>query len=158
MYKIETAKIIQIPEIENIGKLSNIITYDYNYYMYFLTKFPDINFIIKNKENKIIGFILAQIKYKQDSNTNTNLTFPIGHVISFCILEEYRNQKLGTKLMNHLKKILKQQYKINQLYLEMEIGNRALSFYNRNGFIEHQILPNYYDDKDGVLLIWKHKP
>jgi len=149
MFRIEPAKITHIPELENIGKLSNIITYDYNYYMYILTKFPDINFVIKNKQNKIIGFILSQIKTKPDSS-------PIGHIISFCILEEYRNQKLGTKLINHLKKNIIKQYKINQLYLEMMVGNRALSFYNRNGFTESEKLPNYYDDSDGILLIWNN--
>ena len=125
--------------------------------MYFLTKFPDLNFVIKNKQNKIIGFILAQIKTDVDSASNKNLSFPIGHVVSFCISEEYRNQKLGSKLMDSLKKNLVQQYKINQLYLEMIVGNRAISFYNRNGFTEYEKLPNYYDDADGVLLIWKNE-
>lgn len=153
MFKIESAKITQIPEIETVNKACKIISYDFNYYAYLLINYPDLNFVIKNNKNQIIGFILTQVKKKQDSISNENLDFPIGHIVSFGILEEYRCNGLGSKLMTKFLTNLKNNYQIRQVYLEMEVGNRAISFYNRNGFQEKEKLEGYYDNNDGILMV-----
>lgn len=153
MFRIETAKITQIPEIIEVNKASKIISYDLNYYAYLLINNPDLNFVVKNNKNQIIGFILTCIRKKVDSASNKNLDFPIGHVVSFAVAEEYRNKKLGTKLMNKFLANLKNNYKIKQAYLEMEVGNRAISFYQRNGFTEKEKLKDYYDSGDGILMV-----
>jgi ribosomal protein S18 acetylase RimI-like enzyme len=161
MFRLEPAKITDIPSLKKIGKNSEIYTYSSDYYIYILVNFPDINFVIKNNQKEIIGFILTQIKKKPDSDSNQKLTFPIGHIVSFAVEEKYRNHGLGTQLMKKFLTSLKKKYPgVKQCYLETFVENKAIKLYQKYNFQITEILEKYYKDndddqnpKDGYLMI-----
>ncbi|MFH0837246.1 MAG: GNAT family N-acetyltransferase, partial [Candidatus Aenigmatarchaeota archaeon] len=67
-----------------------------------------------------------------------------------------RNSGIGTRLMNILMKLAKENFKTEIVTLECIKGNKAISFYKRLGFIEYGILPNARKREesynDGILL------
>ena len=68
------------------------------------------------------------------------------------VLEEYRGQGIGTKLMDYLVK-LAIEYKVENITLEVRVSNEiARNLYKKFGFREVAIRKYYYGDEDGILM------
>ena len=68
------------------------------------------------------------------------------------VLEEYRNKKIGTKLLEYLIQISKQSHIIN-ITLEVRESNKvARHLYKKIGFEEVAIRKYYYGDEDAILM------
>lgn len=67
--------------------------------------------------------------------------------------EEFRNQKIATKLIEYLYNISKEN-KCTNITLEVNVNNiSAIKFYEKMGFSNVAIRKNYYLDEDGILMI-----
>ena len=67
--------------------------------------------------------------------------------------EEFRNQKVATKLIQYLYNISKEK-KCTNITLEVNVNNiSAIKFYEKMGFSNVAIRKNYYLDEDGILMI-----
>lgn len=67
--------------------------------------------------------------------------------------EEFRNQKIATKLIEYLYNISKEK-KCTNITLEVNVNNiSAIKFYEKMGFSNVAIRKNYYLDEDGILMI-----
>ena len=96
-------------------------------------------FIYIEKYN-IIGFINYYDLYDR---------FEIAYIE---VLEEYRNNKIGSKMMEHLIEIGKQK-KIENITLEVnKNNNNAIKLYLKYDFINVAVRPRYYDGVDGLLM------
>ena len=68
------------------------------------------------------------------------------------VLEEYRNNKIGSKLMEYLIKIGNDK-SINNITLEVNINNKyAIELYKKYDFQIVAIRKSYYDGVDGYLM------
>lgn len=96
-------------------------------------------FIYMEKSN-IIGFINYYDMYER---------FELSYIE---VKEEYRNQKIGSKLIEHLIEIAK--YKdVDNITLEVNINNiYAIKLYEKYGFKKVAIRKGYYDGIDGYLM------
>ena len=92
--------------------------------------------IIIYKEEKIMGFMIYDLIYDR-----IELEY-IG------VIEEYRNKKIASKLMDYL---------INlklPISLEVNINNiKAINLYKKYNFKQASIRKNYYNDEDAYLMI-----
>ena len=71
---------------------------------------------------------------------------------NFCVLDEYRNQGIGTKLLAHLVS-LAINYRVINITLEVRISNEvAINLYKKFGFREVALRKFYYGDEDGILM------
>ena len=71
---------------------------------------------------------------------------------NFCVLDEYRNQGIGTKLLAHLVS-LAINYRVVNITLEVRISNDiAINLYKKFGFREVALRKFYYGDEDGILM------
>lgn len=71
---------------------------------------------------------------------------------NFCVLDEYRNQGIGTKLLAHLIS-LAINYRVINITLEVRISNEvAINLYKKFGFREVALRKFYYGDEDGILM------
>ena len=71
---------------------------------------------------------------------------------NFSVLEEYRNQGIGTKLLAHLVSIAIE-YRVVNITLEVRMSNEiAINLYKRFGFREVALRKFYYGDEDGILM------
>ena len=68
------------------------------------------------------------------------------------VLEEYRGQGIGTKLMAYLVS-LAIDYKVDNITLEVRVSNEiARNLYKKFGFREVALRKYYYGDEDGILM------
>ena len=92
--------------------------------------------IIIYKEEKIMGFMIYDLIYDR-----IELEY-IG------VIEEYRNKKIASKLMDYL---------INlklPISLEVNINNiKAINLYKKYNFKQASIRKNYYNGEDAYLMI-----
>ena len=129
-------------DIENIGKKSLPIYYSSSD-LYFLLM--DSNYLLYKASNKntIYGFIVVKLTDNKKK----------AHIMTIAVLENYRRNGIGTKLINMLKK--KNIEKISLHALETNLD--ALSFYKQNKFIITEKILNYYeklDQKNGLYLCY----
>ncbi len=68
------------------------------------------------------------------------------------VLEEYRGQGIGTKLMAYLVS-LAIDYKVDNITLEVRVSNDiARNLYKKFGFREVALRKYYYGDEDAILM------
>ena len=91
-------------------------------------------------DNKSVGYLEYSLIYDRMEVDNIN------------VLEEYRGQGIGTKLMAYLVSIAIDLRVIN-ITLEVRISNEiARNLYKKFGFREVALRKYYYGDEDGILM------
>ena len=91
-------------------------------------------------DNDVIGYLDYSLIYDRMEIDNFN------------VLEDYRNQGIGTKLMAHLISIAIE-YRVVNITLEVRCSNVvAINLYKRFGFREVALRKFYYGDEDGILM------
>lgn len=69
--------------------------------------------------------------------------------LSIIVDANFRNKKVGEKLMKHLIHLAKTNFQITLLHLQVYEGNPAISFYKRLGFMEFGAQSHWIIEKDG---------
>ena len=89
--------------------------------------------------DKVIGYLDYSLIYDRMEIDN------------FCVLDEYRNQGIGTKLLAHLISIAIS-YRVINITLEVRVSNEiAINLYKKFGFRE-VALRKYYVDEGYILF------
>ena len=98
---------------------------------------PFANYFLFEKDNIIIGYIIAWI------SDNTS-------ILNFGVLKEYRGQGIGKTLFEEVNKISE-----GVITLEVRTSNvNAINFYEKRGFKKYAIRKNYYSNgEDAILMI-----
>ncbi len=102
----------------------------------------NIDKIIEDKEiigyydnNKLIGFIIFKTLYD------------VTDLLYIVVDEEYRNKKIGSKLMDYLINNSK------KIMLEVRCDNKsAINLYKKYNFMIINIRKKYYNDMDGYVM------
>jgi ribosomal-protein-alanine N-acetyltransferase len=96
--------------------------------------------------DEMIGFLGAQI------------AADIADITNAAVLESYRKQKVGTRLLRRLKKELWERGVV-ALYLEVRVSNiAARALYQKAGFLEVGARKNYYrDPREDALIMRREK-
>lgn len=90
--------------------------------------------------NEVIGYLEYSLIYDRIEIDN------------FSVLEEYRNQGIGTKLMSYLVSLAISLRVVN-VTLEVRVSNNiAINLYKKFGFREVALRKYYYGDEDGILM------
>ena len=91
-------------------------------------------------DDKSVGYLEYSLIYDRIEIDNIN------------VLEEYRNQGIGTKLMAYLVSMAIDLRVIN-ITLEVRVSNEiARNLYKKFGFREVALRKYYYGDEDGILM------
>lgn len=97
-------------------------------------------YFIYMENSNIIGFINYYDMYER---------FELSYIE---VKEEYRNKKIGSKLIEHLIEIAKSKF-VENITLEVNINNiYAIKLYEKNGFKKVAIRKGYYNGIDGYLM------
>ncbi|MEB3757544.1 MAG: ribosomal protein S18-alanine N-acetyltransferase [Desulfurococcales archaeon] len=114
-------------------------------------------FLVALCDGRIVGYIMNRIETKIDrSNILLWKTVKVGHVISIAVLPEYRNRGLGSRLLEKAIDLMKQNYGIKKVYLEVRISNEvAINLYKKFGFTIKERIPRYYRDGEDAYLMEK---
>ena len=91
-------------------------------------------------DDKIIGYLEYSLIYDRIEIDN------------FSVLEEYRREGIGTKLMSYLVSLAISLRVVN-ITLEVRVSNNiAINLYKKFGFREVALRKYYYGDEDGILM------
>jgi ribosomal protein S18 acetylase RimI-like enzyme len=124
---IRKANIPDYEHIEQIGKDS----------LQVYTKKEELNnlkssiVLVATYYNKVVGFIIGIFKIKD-----------LVHIMSFAVNKEFRNNGIGTLLLDEFKKHIKG---ASSITLNVHDQNKnALNFYYNYGFTLDKVIKNYY--------------
>ena len=98
---------------------------------------------ISEKDNYVIGYIIFWIKNGRE-----------GHIISIAVDKNYRRLGVGSKLLSRAINVLSL-LEIDKVMLEVnENNNSAVEFYKSFKFRIDRIVPNYYENQDGAIVMY----
>ena len=101
---------------------------------------PFTNYYIFRDSNGALAFINYQIMYERSELIDIN------------VIEKYRNQGIGSKLLKFMFEDLKSKG-VKEVTLEVNVlNNNAIHLYKKYGFKEVSIRKGYYQGIDGILM------
>lgn len=107
-----------------------------------------INEIIKDNDNPFT----KRITYDDKGYLDYSVIYDRIEINDFAVKEEYRNQQIGSKLLEYLIDYAIKNKMIN-ITLEVKKNNMpAIHLYQKYGFIEVAIRTKYYNGIDGILM------
>ena len=102
-----------------------------------------VGFLVAEKDNYVIGYIIFWIKNDRE-----------GHIISIAVDKNYRRLGVGFKLLSRAINVLSL-LEIDKVMLEVnENNNSAVEFYKSFKFRIDRIVPNYYENEDGAIVMY----
>jgi ribosomal-protein-alanine N-acetyltransferase len=109
----------------------------------FYESYPD-GFLVALRNSSIVGFLIG---IKTVSNA--------GRILMLGVNESFRNQGIGSALLERFLKDMKQQ-KIRVVELEVRTSNTgALRFYQTKGFVLHATLKQFYQNGENAYSMRK---
>ena len=104
-----------------------------------------VGFLVAEEDGYVIGYVLFWIKYENQ-----------GHIISIAVDKNYRRLKVGTKLLLRAISVLSL-LNLDTIYLEVNENNTgAVEFYKTFNFKIDRVVPGYYEDGAGAILMYLH--
>lgn len=92
------------------------------------------------EKDKILGYLIYDIIYDR------------AELVNIYVLENYRNNKIGTQLLQQLINIAKEN-NCKNITLEVRKSNKyAILLYKKYNFKEVAIRKGYYSGEDGILM------
>ncbi|MBE6502185.1 MAG: ribosomal-protein-alanine N-acetyltransferase [Methanobrevibacter thaueri] len=104
-----------------------------------------VGFLVAEEDGYVIGYVIFWIKYENQ-----------GHIISIAVDKNYRRHKAGTHLLVKAISILSL-LNLDTIYLEVNENNTgAVEFYKTFNFKIDRVVPGYYEDGAGAILMYLH--
>lgn len=142
--KVEKMTISDLKNIKNILQTEFDDFWNYNILEEELNSSNSYYLVAKSEnelENEIVGF--AGIKVVLDE----------ADVMNIVVKNSKRNNKIGSLLLEHLTSLSK---KLNCKSLSLEVNEDnlpAINLYKKFGFEQIGFRKNYYEDKNGIVMI-----
>ncbi|MBR2665847.1 MULTISPECIES: ribosomal protein S18-alanine N-acetyltransferase [Methanobrevibacter] len=102
-----------------------------------------VGFLVAEEDGYVIGYVIFWIKYEDQ-----------GHIISIAVDKNYRRLGAGTQLLVKAISILSL-LNIRAIYLEVNENNTgAVEFYKTFNFKIDRVVPGYYENGDGAIIMY----
>ena len=102
-----------------------------------------VGFLVAEEDGYVIGYVIFWIKYEGQ-----------GHIISIAVDKNYRRLGAGTQLLVKAISILSL-LNIRAIYLEVNENNTgAVEFYKTFNFKIDRVVPGYYENGDGAIIMY----
>ena len=119
-------------------------------------------FLVALKDGFIVGYVISRVvnSHKNQAQDNVSTIGPfdfrrIGHILAIAVDPPYRKQRIGTSLMEAVRRKLEAMGIIN-LWLEVRASNKgAIDFYKKLSFKETGIVRSYYSDGEDAIVLKK---
>lgn len=105
--------------------------------------------------NPLSRYFIAQIDGKRVGYVGSWLTIPNAEILNLFVLEPYRGQGIGKRLVAEVIKVCREQY-VDHLTLEVRKSNEhAIRLYHDLGFKSVTTRIKYYEDGEDALLMMR---
>ncbi|XP_032636907.1 LOW QUALITY PROTEIN: N-alpha-acetyltransferase 10-like [Chelonoidis abingdonii] len=124
--------------------------YQMKYYFYHWLSWPQLSYIAKDENGKIVGYVLAKMEEDPDD-------LPHGHVTSLAVKRSHRRLGLAQKLMDQVSRAMIENFNAKYVSLHVCKSNQAaLHLYsNTLNFQITEVEPKYYaDGEDAYAMKW----
>jgi ribosomal-protein-alanine N-acetyltransferase len=150
-YSVRHCKETDIPSVIYVNMLTLPEHYSDYFYYEILKDFPS-TFVLAEAGGKVVGYIMCRIEYGLSMTRKFGLAKK-GHIISIAVLEEHRNQGIGSTLIkNALEEVRKASGR--ECYLEVRTTNKgAIELYQKLGFKISSTLHGYYKDGESAYTM-----
>ena len=102
-----------------------------------------VGFLVAEEDGYVIGYVIFWIKYEDQ-----------GHIISIAVDKNYRRLGAGTQLLVKAISILSL-LNISAIYLQVNENNTgAVEFYKTFNFKIDRVVPGYYENGDGAIIMY----
>ena len=134
-----------VPEdLKRVFEIENM-SFDHSYGINMFQQLYEmgIGFLVAEKEDYVIGYVMFWIKYENQ-----------GHIISIAVDKNYRRLGAGTQLLVKAISILSL-LPIDAIYLEVKETNiGAVKFYEQFHFKKDRVVPGYYDSGESAIIMY----
>ncbi len=111
-------------------------------------------FIVAEVDNRIVGYVMCRVE--SGIGFLRRGLIKLGHIVSIAVLPNYRRRGIGTMMMFKSLERLKEYYNVNEVYLEVRVGNiPAINLYEKLGFKKVKLIKHYYLDGEDAFVMAK---
>ena len=133
-----------LEQVRHINRRCLPENYSSSFFLDLYKRFPE-TFIVVEKEEEIIGYILCRIERRMSDLRLIGIPRK-GHIISIAVLPEFQRQGIGYSLMQEAMNAMSF-YKAKECVLEVRKNNvSALNLYKKLGLTITRTLYSYYAD------------
>ncbi|RLF17370.1 MAG: ribosomal-protein-alanine N-acetyltransferase [Thermoprotei archaeon] len=156
LVKIRRFRPEDLDEVIKINRENLPENYPPAFFMEHYYRFPKA-FLVAELNNQLVGYIMCRVE-----RGFSNFGFGIvkkGHIISLAVRPFARRNKIGYTLLKTAMKALKEDYGVDEYYLEVRVSNiPAISLYEKLGYVKvRRIIGYYLDGEDAWLMACKAK-
>ncbi|AWR97316.1 ribosomal-protein-alanine N-acetyltransferase [Acidianus sulfidivorans JP7] len=153
-YIIRNVRLDDIDQIIRINRETLPENYPYYFFIDHAKEYSDAFYVAEIEKGKIVGYIMPRIELGFSNIKSLPALTKKGHVVSIAVLEDYRNQGIGTELLKASMKSMKEVYNAEEVYLEVRVSNYpAIRLYEKLGFKKIKELRGYYADGEDAYLM-----
>ncbi|HDI02275.1 MAG TPA: N-acetyltransferase [Ignisphaera sp.] len=111
-------------------------------------------FYVAEVNGRVVGYVMPRIE--EGIGFIKPVKRKLGHIVSVAVREKYRRRGLATMMMNATLSVLKNEYSVDEAYLEVRISNEpAIKLYEKLGFIIVKRIEAYYLDGEDAYVMAK---
>ncbi len=99
--------------------------------------------LVYENENEILGYI----SFSFDGE--------MLEIFNFCVKENYQRSGIGTKIMNYTFNLFTSKGLKSSILEVRESNKKAISFYEKLGYIQISIRKKYYSNNENALILQK---
>jgi ribosomal-protein-alanine N-acetyltransferase len=123
-----------------------------NYFFEDLLRSSPESFLVAEKEECVVGYIMCRVEYGFSNFKRFSLTRK-GHIVSIAVSEGHRQKGLGNALVRNALKALNLKG-CTEAYLEVRVSNDvAVRLYKQIGFEISTTMEGYYRDNEEAYLM-----
>mmetsp|Transcript_29382 Transcript_29382/g.66408 ORF Transcript_29382/g.66408 Transcript_29382/m.66408 type:complete len:173 (+) Transcript_29382:39-557(+) len=116
-------------------------TYNMNFYLHYLVKWPECCVTAENADGTIAGYMIGKVEGQGEQWH--------GHVTALSVAPEFRRTGLAKKLMEYLEVVSEQTHDCYFVDLFVRVTNTAaITFYQSLGYVVYRIVTGYYSGEE----------
>jgi ribosomal-protein-alanine N-acetyltransferase len=111
-------------------------------------------FIVAESQGRVVGYIMCRLEHGFSDMRKLRFARK-GHVVSVAVMPEYRNQSIGSSLVQQALAVMAARH-VDECYLEVRVSNySAINLYQKLGFGVARTIPRYYFDGSDAYVMSK---
>jgi len=152
MVSISRATVSDLIDIQTTNLNCLPENYQMKYYLYHILSWPQLSYMAKDCNGKIVGYVLAKMEEDLKEGEEKH-----GHITSLAVRESHRKLGLATKLMLQAARSMVETYDAAYVSLHVRRSNRAaLHLYQETlGFRIYNTEIGYYADREDAFAMRK---
>jgi ribosomal-protein-alanine N-acetyltransferase len=152
--QVRQASPADLPRVMMINRLCLPENYTYSFFDSILQSYPKA-FLVAEVNEDVVGYVMCRVEHGLSKLDRLSMK-RLGHIISIAVLPDYRRTGIATALLTRALKVLRDEYRCSEAFLEVRVSNQpAIFLYHKLGFEILKISKGYYIDGEDAYVMAK---